>query len=100
MQTTSDLILITLAAAAIIIVVAALYFRLERLMALNFARINAAVSNLEQNANPGETSADQAALDQLAGRLEEVNARFASPAPPAEPGPAADSAPAEQPATE
>lgn len=79
---------ITLAAAAIIVAVAALHFRLEKLMSLNFARINSAVSNLEQNANPGETSADQTALDQIAARLEDVNARFAAgTVTPSEPAP-------------
>lgn len=83
-----------LAAAAIIIVAVVLHLRLEKILMLNFTRVNAATSNLEANANPGETAADQAQLDQLAGRLEAVGARFAAPA-----APSADNSAAGDPAT-
>jgi hypothetical protein len=82
---------LALAAAAIMIVAVVLHLRLEKILMLNFTRVNTAVTNLETNANPGETAADQAQLDQLAGRLEAVGARFAAPAAPATDTPATPS---------
>jgi hypothetical protein len=72
-----------LAATAIILVVVALHLRQEKRMGLKLDALNAAVSNLEVNANPGESSADQAVIDQLTTRLQAVGARFAVPATPA-----------------
>ncbi len=84
----------TILMAMALIAMAFCLFRLEKITMLNFARLQAAVSNLETSANPGEASADQAAVDQLAVRVEEVTARFTTPAPavavpPVDPAPVA-----------
>lgn len=85
-------------ATAIIIAVAYLLARMEKRIMLKLNELGTAVSNLETIANPSETAADQAAVDQFTARVNAVAGRFAAPAtdPPTDPTPGTEgAAPAE-----
>ena len=92
---TSLLIVVVLLLVVAILLFVSILKKGENQMPLNFNAFNAALSDVETLAMPGESAADQAVIDQAASRLRDVASRFGSAPVTVTPAPATPDEPAD-----